>query len=383
MSIDDTDLFLLIFRNQYLWKIISFYLKSRNCVSLRANRIQWKSYQEYQSVDKMLISNHIQLLIDKIKYHPTELQFKPNINVKKLFRLQAKLIHRKKQLLSPPPLDLSCSSFYMCQIDGDNDGESYGNVQNIEEEETKESLEKQREIELNEIKEKEDHIMFCFLYIFYRFQETIESSCFIIDLAVESRCLDIVKMLHYTDIKMNKTINGVKYATNLAMDLSSRFGDMDILQFLHQNRKEGASTNAMDLAASHGHLEVIEFLHNNRSEGATISAIETSAINNHLSVVEFLCKNRKDGFRPFIIAQCQSKGLVKIVEVLKHYDQSQKSQQSPMSNMFSSLISNLYQSGSNSNSSLLSFSPDNSFCSTFEDLKKTKKKSNWISWNWS
>jgi hypothetical protein len=44
----------------------------------------------------------------------------------------------------------------------------------------------------------------------------------------------------------------------------------------------------MDFAAKYGELEIVEFLHNNRTEGYTANAIESAYWRDHFEVVEFL-----------------------------------------------------------------------------------------------
>jgi ankyrin repeat protein len=63
---------------------------------------------------------------------------------------------------------------------------------------------------------------------------------------------------------------------------------LEIVEWLHKNRKEGCTTWAMDWAARNGHLEVVEFLHKNRNEGCTHYAMEWAAMNGNLEVVEYL-----------------------------------------------------------------------------------------------
>jgi hypothetical protein len=44
----------------------------------------------------------------------------------------------------------------------------------------------------------------------------------------------------------------------------------------------------MDYAASNGYLEVVKWLHENRKEGCTAKAFEDATKNGHLEVVAFL-----------------------------------------------------------------------------------------------
>ena len=49
--------------------------------------------------------------------------------------------------------------------------------------------------------------------------------------------------------------------------------------------------NAMDWAAESGHLEVVKWLHLNRKEGCTISAMNWAVEKGHLAIVEWLQNN--------------------------------------------------------------------------------------------
>ena len=64
-----------------------------------------------------------------------------------------------------------------------------------------------------------------------------------------------------------------------------------MVKWLHENRREGCTTEAIDLAASHGHLEVVKWLHNNRKEGCTAEAMNKAVAHGHLEVVEWLRNN--------------------------------------------------------------------------------------------
>jgi tRNA (Thr-GGU) A37 N-methylase len=55
--------------------------------------------------------------------------------------------------------------------------------------------------------------------------------------------------------------------TTQAMDYAARYGHLEVVKWLHANRREGCTVHAMDYAAQHGHLELVEWLHHNRTEG--------------------------------------------------------------------------------------------------------------------
>ncbi len=91
----------------------------------------------------------------------------------------------------------------------------------------------------------------------------------------------------------------IKHNINLlftkdAMNWVAERDHLDVVKWLHQNRKEGCTTNAMDLAANNGHLDVVKWLHRNRREGCTKAAMTGAAGNGHLEIVEWLHRNRKE-----------------------------------------------------------------------------------------
>ena len=83
--------------------------------------------------------------------------------------------------------------------------------------------------------------------------------------------LSLIKWLHKYNVK----------CTTKAMDYASRFGHLEIVKFLHENRQEGYTENAMDFASENGHLEIVKFLHENRQEGCTKNAINYASVNGH------------------------------------------------------------------------------------------------------
>lgn len=72
------------------------------------------------------------------------------------------------------------------------------------------------------------------------------------------------------------------------MDLASSLGHLHLVQWLHENRSEGCTTNAMDCAAYNGHLDVIKFLHSHRKEGKSKITQEICLRRGHSEIAEFL-----------------------------------------------------------------------------------------------
>ncbi|EGG18665.1 ankyrin repeat-containing protein [Cavenderia fasciculata] len=120
-------------------------------------------------------------------------------------------------------------------------------------------------------------------YLYQRFPKTTNTwDALTFDLAAVAGKLDIVKFLHE-----NK-----KACTIKTMDHAAEFGNLDIVQFLHFNRTEGCTIQAMDISKN---LEVIKFLHFNRTEGCTTKCMDNAARRGDIETVEWLHKNRTEG----------------------------------------------------------------------------------------
>ncbi|KAF2073526.1 hypothetical protein CYY_005175 [Polysphondylium violaceum] len=278
------DSYHLVVKNIFLWKKISYYLKSSNvtqkCLRFSFNhnsnnnnkkqytdtKYQWKKYDDIKSVRRMIESNNIALLKDKLK-NQKELQ-----------------------------VSQQDTRLWVRYLDFD-----------------------------------------LFVTMFYRYREMVESRCFIIDLAAESRDLEKVKMLHNVDIKMRRGTNfNVTYASKTAMDISARYGELDIVKFLNENRYEDCSENAIDISAFHGHLSVVKYLFS-FNKPYTNRAIEGAAEQGHRAVVEFLVANQNPPqFRAFVIDTVKAKGYNDIAHILeKSVKQQQSNSTSSANRMFS------------------------------------------------
>lgn len=73
----------------------------------------------------------------------------------------------------------------------------------------------------------------------------------------------------------------------VAMDYAAAGGHLDIVEWLHNNTRQGCTTAAMDWAAVGGHVEVLQWLHSHRSEGCTVRAGSTSCGGN-VQAVEWI-----------------------------------------------------------------------------------------------
>ncbi|EGZ14592.1 hypothetical protein PHYSODRAFT_332949 [Phytophthora sojae] len=101
------------------------------------------------------------------------------------------------------------------------------------------------------------------------------------------------------------------------MDTAAKYGHLGVIKYLHQisvlfkendqkKRKRGGtmsgtgptcSTAAIDLAAGNNYLQVVEWLHQNRKEGFTEQAVHLAAINGHLEMVQWLQEHRAHEFK--------------------------------------------------------------------------------------
>ena len=59
-------------------------------------------------------------------------------------------------------------------------------------------------------------------------------------------------------IYCHKYLNVNNEYWDIAMDWAAENGHMHVVQWLHENRKEGCTTDAMDYAARNGHLDVVK-----------------------------------------------------------------------------------------------------------------------------
>jgi len=85
-------------------------------------------------------------------------------------------------------------------------------------------------------------------------ERLVERVCLLIDKAAFLGYLEGVKIIDEFS-RYEKVV-----CTKQAMDWAARFGYLEIVKFLHENRTEGCTVDAMDYAAQHGHFEVVKFL---------------------------------------------------------------------------------------------------------------------------
>jgi ankyrin repeat protein len=100
------------------------------------------------------------------------------------------------------------------------------------------------------------------------------------------------------------------------MDDAAAYGHLHVIQYLHENRKEGCTKYAMDSAAAYGHLPVIQYLHENRKEGCTTRAMNWAAENGHLHVIQYLHENRSEGCTTDAMNWAAARGHLDVFEYL-------------------------------------------------------------------
>ncbi|GMF22467.1 unnamed protein product [Phytophthora lilii] len=83
--------------------------------------------------------------------------------------------------------------------------------------------------------------------------------------------------------------------TTSAMDQAATYYHIDVVQWLHENRKEGCTAAAIDGAAANGHFGMVKWLFKHRTEGCTTKAMDMAAQNGHLDVVRWLHYHVRDG----------------------------------------------------------------------------------------
>lgn len=128
------------------------------------------------------------------------------------------------------------------------------------------------------------------------------------DAAASAGYLTIVQWLHD---------NRREGCTNIAMDEAAKANNMDLVKWLNANRYENCSTNAMDSAAEFGHLEMVKWLHANRWEGCTMNAMDKAAENGHLEVVKFLHLNTEEDCSESALDNAAKNGHLDMVKWLR------------------------------------------------------------------
>ncbi|CAK4081521.1 unnamed protein product [Aphanomyces euteiches] len=151
------------------------------------------------------------------------------------------------------------------------------------------------------------HGHFDVLELFHNIESTDGFTSYVMNLAAARGFLNIVRFLHD---------NRKEGCTHQAMDNAAKNGHLDIVKFLHAHRTEGCTTDAMDDAASSGHLDVVQFLHEKRTEGCTQKAMDGAVCGGHDSVFHFLHTHRSEGCSKKAMDAAAARGDFKLVQFL-------------------------------------------------------------------
>ncbi|OQR90775.1 hypothetical protein ACHHYP_05251 [Achlya hypogyna] len=128
----------------------------------------------------------------------------------------------------------------------------------------------------------------------------------VLDLLCRYGDLDMVRFLHLHGASCSKD----------AMDWAASAGHLHVVKFLHEYRREGCTTDALDNAAKHGHLHVVEFLDQYRHEGATTKAMDEAAVHGHLHIVKYLHYHRREGCTKYGMDRAALEGHLAILQFL-------------------------------------------------------------------
>ncbi|EFA77904.1 hypothetical protein PPL_08543 [Heterostelium album PN500] len=102
-----------------------------------------------------------------------------------------------------------------------------------------------------------------------------------------------------------------------SMDLAAENGQLEILSWLNENRKDlNCTTLAMDRAVINNHFNVVRWLYLNRTEGCTRRAIDYAAENGCLDIIQLLNENYSMGFSDYAVEKAAENGHLDVVQWL-------------------------------------------------------------------
>lgn len=100
---------------------------------------------------------------------------------------------------------------------------------------------------------------------------------------------------------------------------AARRGHLEVIKWLHNNRKEKCTTWAMDGAAANGHLDILKWLNENRKEGCTVLAMNCAAAIDRLDIIIWLHENRTEGCSGAALEYATEYGHIGVMEwLLEH-----------------------------------------------------------------
>lgn len=72
---------------------------------------------------------------------------------------------------------------------------------------------------------------------------------------------------------------------------AAKYGDLEIIKWLHVNHSDKFTQSVMNKAAKYGHLYIVKWLRENRTEGCNSRAVTGAAKNGHLRVIKWIYKH--------------------------------------------------------------------------------------------
>ncbi|KAL7749850.1 hypothetical protein RI367_004726 [Sorochytrium milnesiophthora] len=98
------------------------------------------------------------------------------------------------------------------------------------------------------------------------------------------------------------------------LDHAAAFGQLHVLQWLHEHTNATCSKAAMAQAAKIGRLDIVQFLHHRRTEGCSSAAMKRAAEGGHVDVLDWLHRNRTDGCPPGTADEAAGRGQLVVVK---------------------------------------------------------------------
>jgi hypothetical protein len=106
--------------------------------------------------------------------------------------------------------------------------------------------------------------------------------------------LEIIDLIIlHTDFETSITLNNEYTSKKLynpdknTWNLAADNGNLEVVKFLHRNRKEGYTFMEMNLAARNGHLDMVKWFYINRKEKSIYWAMDLAAGKGQLEIVEY------------------------------------------------------------------------------------------------
>ncbi|KAL2919375.1 hypothetical protein HK105_201019 [Polyrhizophydium stewartii] len=133
------------------------------------------------------------------------------------------------------------------------------------------------------------------------------------DMAYAAACAGFIPILESFIAKMKI----IEVRLDLA-EAAAAFGHLNVIQFLHAHAPRGQkwNTSVMANAAASGSLNIVIWLHKNRKEVFAPTVFEAAASNGHIHVIEWLSKNTKADCTQEAINSAASKGHLEILKFL-------------------------------------------------------------------